>query len=202
MTTTTPRVWIGCLASYNAGRLIGEWTDATDETELQEAQERVGEKAIKAAKAAGEYPVYFGKPEEFMVSDYDGFPDEIARHLGEYPSNMDVARFATLIEERGLELVGAAAATLDDLDDLDSAWIDDHHRGEWGSEEDFAQSVVTEIGWNNVPAQLYPDKYGSGSTIDVFDELSSYINWESIARDMFRHGNYTYQDGHVFEDDV
>jgi hypothetical protein len=26
-TTETPRVWIGCLASYNAGRLIGEWVD-------------------------------------------------------------------------------------------------------------------------------------------------------------------------------
>lgn len=27
-TDTTPRAWIGCLACYNAGRLIGDWFDA------------------------------------------------------------------------------------------------------------------------------------------------------------------------------
>lgn len=26
--TTTPRAWIGCLACYNEGRLIGDWYDA------------------------------------------------------------------------------------------------------------------------------------------------------------------------------
>lgn len=27
---TTPRIWVGCLAHYNAGRLVGEWFDAVD----------------------------------------------------------------------------------------------------------------------------------------------------------------------------
>lgn len=27
-TDTTPRVWIGCLACYNSGRLVGDWHDA------------------------------------------------------------------------------------------------------------------------------------------------------------------------------
>lgn len=38
MTTTheTPRVWIGALGAYNAGRLIGEWCDAVDVDELEE----------------------------------------------------------------------------------------------------------------------------------------------------------------------
>jgi len=30
---STPRVWIGCLHCYNAGRLVGEWFDAVDADE-------------------------------------------------------------------------------------------------------------------------------------------------------------------------
>lgn len=36
MTTTTthePRVWLGCLACYNNGRLLGEWMDPADAAE-------------------------------------------------------------------------------------------------------------------------------------------------------------------------
>ena len=29
-TTTEPAVWIGCLACYNAGRLTGDWYQATE----------------------------------------------------------------------------------------------------------------------------------------------------------------------------
>ena len=32
-TETGPQVWIGCLASYNEGRLIGEWIDIPDNTD-------------------------------------------------------------------------------------------------------------------------------------------------------------------------
>lgn len=33
-TDTTPRVWVGCLACYNAGRLVGDWHDASDADEV------------------------------------------------------------------------------------------------------------------------------------------------------------------------
>lgn len=36
-TDTTPRVWIGCLACYNAGRLVGDWHDASDAEEVSTA---------------------------------------------------------------------------------------------------------------------------------------------------------------------
>ena len=35
-TTITPRAWVGCLACYNDGRLIGEWLDAD---QLEDADE-------------------------------------------------------------------------------------------------------------------------------------------------------------------
>ena len=37
--TDTPRIYVACLASYNAGILHGEWIDATDADEIREAIE-------------------------------------------------------------------------------------------------------------------------------------------------------------------
>ena len=37
--TTTARIYVACLASYNAGILHGEWIDVTDD--LEEMQESI-----------------------------------------------------------------------------------------------------------------------------------------------------------------
>lgn len=37
-TTTDPAVWIGCLACYNAGRLTGDWYQATEADEVTPAR--------------------------------------------------------------------------------------------------------------------------------------------------------------------
>lgn len=204
MTTThsTPRVWIGCLASYNAGRLIGEWVDATDVDELTEAQERVGKAAVEAAKKSGDYPVYFGDPEEFYIGDYDGF-GSLASTLAEYARYEDVARVGELIESEGEVIIAWIETCEVDVTDPDSVTQDEFdrmHRGEWDSEESFAQHNVSEVGWSNVPSRVYTSPYSAPEEgIDVFDELSSYLDWQSIARELFRHGPYTYSDGHVFE---
>lgn len=201
-TNDTPRVWIGCLASYNAGRLIGEWVDATDTDVMNEAQERVAKQAVTAAKEAGEYPIYFGEPEEFFNADYDNFPSAIVSELGEYPSRDTVAKFATLIEDKGFTLVEAAANAIDDVSELDEDWIDTHHRGEWESEEDYARYEVNELGWSDVPAHIpMTGAFGVGEVIlKPFEELDSYLDWESIARAIFQHGDKTFTNGHVFEE--
>ena len=43
-TDTTPRAWIGCLACYNEGRLVGDWFDAAtaDEVTLADVHEGSG----------------------------------------------------------------------------------------------------------------------------------------------------------------
>lgn len=187
--TETPRVWIGCLASYNAGRLIGEWVDAVDVDEMQECWERVKVLAVAAAREVGEYPVYFGPPEEPFLADYDGFGNGLSSHFGEYADWAQVAAAGQAIEEHGDDVVAWA---LDNSVPFDE--IDQHVRGEHESEEEYAQELVEEIGWSNVSAQLYHDGYGGhdqSNQINVFEELSSYLDWESIARELFRHGNYT-----------
>lgn len=203
--TDTPKVWIACLASYNAGRLVGEWADATDIDEMYAARDRVAVQAVKEAKEAKEYPVYFGEPEEFAIHDYDNF-GSLASTLGEYPSWEKVAKIGAMIEEHGAPML-AWLETLDEVDDVEEGDFEQHFRGEWDSEEAYAMETVCEIGFSDVPAQVWTSSYASDDErINVFDELSSYLDWESIAREMFQHGNYTYVrangTGYVFEDEV
>jgi antirestriction protein len=56
MSDIEPRVWVGCLACYNDGRLVGEWLDAADGPEWK--CERVD---------------LNGPHEEFWVMDHEGF---------------------------------------------------------------------------------------------------------------------------------
>jgi|LSQX01.2.fsa_nt_gb antirestriction protein len=38
MNTNTPRAWVGCLACYNSGRLVGDWYDADEAGDLDISQ--------------------------------------------------------------------------------------------------------------------------------------------------------------------
>lgn len=75
-----PRVWIGCLACYNAGRLVGDWYDAEDAGEVIPED-------------------LHGHPtshEELWVFDLEGFP----RETGEI-SPTAVVSWGELFEEGG-----------------------------------------------------------------------------------------------------
>lgn len=191
----TPQVWIGCLASYNAGRLIGQWVNATDVDEMNECQKQVAKEAWAAAIKCGDAPVYFGPPEEFFIADYDGF-GSIASELGEYPSYELVARIGLLIEEHGVAFIGYAASR-DDINDIDEDDFSNSYRGEFESEEAFALETVMEIGLPGVsldPTFPKVDRYGlvvHGEYVNWIEEASSYIDWESVTRALFDHGNYS-----------
>lgn len=192
----TPQVWIACLASYNAGRLIGEWVDAVDVDEMYEAQKRVAKAAVKAAKEAGDYPVYFGEPEEFAIHDYSNF-GQLASTLGEYPSYETVAKIGALIEEHGDAFIGYIDKCEVDLDEVDEDDFYQHYRGVHDSEEDYARELCQEIGLPGVdlsPIVPSHNRYGTVE-LDKFDnwivEAEGYIDWEMAARAVFDHGNYS-----------
>lgn len=182
--TDTPRVWVACLASYNAGRLIGEWVDATDVDNLHEAKGRVSAEAVKAAKAAGEYPVYFGDPEEFAIHDYDGF-GSLSSTLGEYPDWETVANVGALIEAHGEAFLAYLEACEVDLGEVTEDGFHEAYGGEFDSEENYARDYVDSCGW-------------AGASKEVLDALDPYLDWESIARELFDHGPYTLHKGYVF----
>lgn len=191
-TTDTPRVYIADLAAYNEGHLHGEWVDATDADEMYE----VGRRLIATT------PALFA--EELAIHDYDGFPSAVVSELGEYPSFETVANIANALEDHGKAFgawLSVQDSTLDLAGDDLGEQFQKHFRGEWESEEAYAMETTCELGCGGVSARLYTGQY-SDDTVNVFDELSSYLNWETIAREMFRHGNFTYVDGYVFEDEV
>lgn len=163
---TTPQVWIGCLAAYNGGDLHGKWVDAIDADEIAEA----GAEVIKTS------PADF--PEELFIADYDGFPRDVVSALGEYPNYETVAKIATALDEHGPEF--AAWLSVDDcnLDDGDLVErFEESYRGEWDSEEAFAEELISDCGW--------------GGCEQVPDGLMPYLDMDMIVRDLFQHGPYS-----------
>lgn len=179
--TTTPQVWIGCLAAYNAGRLHGRWVDATDADEMAEAAAHI----IKTSPAWQ----LDGHAEETFIADYDNFPGAVVRELGEYASYETVANVANAIEDA--DDAEAFAAWLDwqegaELSDDDlGEKFQESYRGEWDSERAYVDSWIEE----------------SGLADEVPEHLRGYLDEEAIGRDfVFRHGPYSYVNGYVFED--
>ncbi len=132
----TPRVYIACLASYNAGRLHGEWSDATDEDEIAECAARV----IRTSPTPG--------AEETAIHDHEYFGDTI----GEYSPIETIAAWGTLISEHGAELVAGLHAHGYRDPDLVREALDDRRVGVHESWADYAAALIDDCGYlENVP---------------------------------------------------
>lgn len=199
--TDTPRVWIACLASYNAGRLVGEWVDATDPDTMRDATERIAAAAVKAAKEAGEWPDYFGEPEEFAIHDYDGFPGSVVRELGEHPDWDLVAAIGAALEENPEDF--AAFLTFHDHcigGELDAEavenWKDYRVASGVESEEGYVYELLTECGG------LRDDRGQLLADAETLERMSAYVRWDVIAEERFRHGTLFLVNGHVFDSEA
>jgi antirestriction protein len=191
-TNITPKVWIGCLVSYNAGRLIGEWVEASDLDEMQECQKRVAAQAVAAAKEAGEYPVYFGEPEEFFLADNEGF----GGFIGEYTPLETVAEIAEAIEEHGAPFLAFLSIEVEaDVAEVIERF-QERYAGEFESMEDFAREHVEECGWGGVPSQKVTISEWPKVEVNPIEELAPYLDFEMIARDLA--SEYTEADGFIF----
>ena len=173
-TSTTPRrLWIGCLASYNAGRLHGEWIDA------DEGPDAVGEALEKILESSPE-PL----AEEWIICDWEGFPQGA---VWEYADPREVAELAeTLAEleetyppEAVAAWIGNDPSVLEDPDELELRFSD-AYCGEYEDGADYAASFYEDTG-------TMPE----GS-------LASYIDWPAVWRGEFESGEYWIDGGHVF----
>lgn len=173
-TTTTPRVWVGCLGCYNAGKLIGVWVDATEATEVTPA-------------TLGLVPDIYDLHEELWVFDHEGFggfasgefspyeAQRIAEAMEAIPNHIDPDAVGLWLADRGLSITEA------DLGEFEEAYA-----GEWDSEEDFAQDHAEQM----------------GSLQEDASWPYTYINWEAAARDLFLGDYWSERDAsgqlHVF----
>lgn len=165
-TDTAPRIYVACLAAYNAGRLHGRWIDAAQDADAIHAE-------VHAMLAASPVP----GAEECAIHDYEGFA---GIRIGEYDSIETVAKLAALLDEHG-----AAIAAFydnqpgywdDNLDDIEPAF-QDAYCGEWESErayaEDYAESTgalqedarwpYDHIDWDDATEDLMQDYWSTSA---------------------------------------
>lgn len=126
--TTTPKIYVACLAAYNNGRLHGVWIDANQEVDC------IHEDIQRMLKSS---PEPFA--EEWAIHDYEGFE---GLQISEYESIEDAARFAQLIEVHGEAYV--AYANHIGVDYATEEGFEEAYQGEWKSEEAFAEHIADE----------------------------------------------------------
>lgn len=139
-----PKVWVGCVACYNSGRLVGAWFDATTAPQqMAEFNEAIAGQQVRPnhshARTVEEIH------EELWCFDHDGFaglltgecsPTEAAR-LGQLIADLQrdgipVPAYAAYRED-----VGAEYATLDGF--LDAFC------GHYDSPADYAEQLATDL---------------------------------------------------------
>lgn len=135
----TPRIYVRCLASYNAGRLYGRWIDATDADCIkQEIQEM-----LESSPEQGE---------EWALHDYENFG---SISVSEFEDIERVAELGRLVAEHGR----AFAAYADHIgsDHATAEGFQDAFCGEWESERAYAEDLFDDLYGHEVPE--YIDNY-------------------------------------------
>ncbi|PQA87681.1 antirestriction protein ArdA [Hyphococcus luteus] len=146
-----PRIYVACLASYNAGVLHGRWIDVTDPDEIR-AQ-------VAAMLSASPEP----DAEEWAIHDYEGFE---GAEISEYAGFDQVCDLAAFIEEHGALGGKLVAHFCGDLDEARAAFED--YAGEYKSLEDFAYDFTEQTGVT-IPDSLalYIDYEAMGRDIEL-----------------------------------
>lgn len=124
-----PRIYVACLAAYNAGYLHGAWIDAAQEPWTIYDEVRA---MLEASPVAG--------AEEWAIHDHEGFG---GLQVSEFSGFDTVSGWATFITEHG----EVGAALLDyyggDIDDAREA-MTDRYLGQHASLADYVQDVTEE----------------------------------------------------------
>ena len=131
-----PRIYVACLAAYNAGHLHGAWIEASTPDEIsRELRDMLAASPVRGA-------------EEWAIHDYEGFEDA---NLSEYASLETVCALSDFIEEHG-EL-GAKLYTCfgNDLEAARAAFED--YAGEFRSAAEFAEQLHEDTG-TEIPESL------------------------------------------------
>jgi antirestriction protein len=154
------RIYVACLASYNAGILHGRWIDASADVDAMQGEI---DAMLKASREPG--------AEEWAVHDYDGVPSD----LGEYPGLDKIAAFVALCEEfdhiDSDDVAAIAANWCGDLDQARTALQDDFC-GIYPAFRDYADEAADEM------IACYV------SDAKIPQALINYFDYESHARDL------------------
>ena len=163
-TKVAPRIYVACLAAYNAGKLHGRWINAAQDAESIHAE------IFKMLSQSPEIGA-----EEWAVHDFEGF-GEI--NLGEWPSIERVSILAQLIQDHGdafslwyVNQDGHATSA----QDLEERFLE-QWQGIYESKIAFVDSLLEDTGQLNELPQW----------------ARNYFDYESYARDLELSGDYSF----------
>lgn len=160
----SPRIYVACLAAYNAGQLHGEWISADQDAEDIQAEIK---SMLKSSPESG--------AEEWAVHDYEGF-NSIS--LGEWPDLELVSNLAKLIVAHG-EPFSIWYQNQDgsnfESSELEEMFIE-QWQGAFDSETDFAYRLLEE----------------SGQLSELPAWAQNYFDYESYARDLHLGGDFSF----------
>ena len=124
-----PRIYVACLASYNAGKLYGRWIDTNQDPD--DIDQEIREMLVESPEPGAE---------EYAIHDYEDMPN-----LGESPLLDDVSDAAKLIAEHGAlgkalidHHCGRVESAKEDLED--------NYCGAWSSVEEYAENYLEDTG--------------------------------------------------------
>ena len=162
-TDTTPRAWIGCLACYNDGRLVGDWFDA-------ESADEVTADDIHGAHSRAD------SHDELWCFDHENIPVQ-----GELDPS-EAAEWGRVYTEVGPEHWPALCAWVESegTGDLPSiSDFDERYQGHWESFEDYAVELADNIGLlADVPEEIARYFDWSAWTRDLAFDYSTHDNPE------------------------
>ncbi|MFH1267204.1 MAG: antirestriction protein ArdA [Planctomycetota bacterium] len=181
-TKETPRVYVACLASYNAGHLHGRWIDVDGDADDIQEQVRAMLRESPEPNVMVDCPECDGEgcdqcgdsgkvpsAEEWAIHDYEGFG---SYSLSEWESFETVAQLAAMIEKHGLAYPAWVAHVGADFDDEEG--FEEAYCGQWDSEKDYAEELFDECYAHDIP-----------------ENLRFYIDYEAFSRDLFIGDNYS-----------
>lgn len=162
--TTTPRIYVACLASYNNGILHGRWIDADQDAGDIHAE-------IAAMLNVSPEP----SAEEWAVHDYEGF-GQIS--LTEWPDIERVSAMAQLIVEHG------DAFTIwyqsQDGDSFDTSDLEEKFLEQWQGAHDSETAFAEELLESGGQLSEYPAW------------IRNYFDFEAYARDLRLNGDFSF----------
>jgi len=126
----SPRIYVACLASYNAGKLHGAWIDLGSGVDVDDIMESIAD-MIEESPSPG--------AEEWAIHDYDDMPG----FSDEHPNLGELCEAAELIEDRG-EIAGKLLEeyTLEEA----KRYLEDGYQGQYESVEEWAEQFLEDTG--------------------------------------------------------
>jgi antirestriction protein len=169
---TAPRIYVACLAAYNAGTLHGAWIDADQPAEDIHT-------AVRDMLATSPEP----GAEEWAIHDFEGFD---GLRLSEWESFERVSAIARGIAAHGEEF--AAWLSYDpSRDPTDHSAFEDAYLGEWESLRAYAEDYAESSGLDDLA-----EKTGSPYIRVDLDALERDLDIELYTVDSGHHTVYVF----------